>query len=312
MSAEGSAPELRVLELFCGIGGCAAALGGAARVTAAIDVNTEALAVYGANFRHPAEARNLDSIDRRDLARWRADLWWMSPPCQPFTRRGKRLDDADPRSTALLALIPKIAAERPPFVALENVPGFAGSRTHGRLLAALEGAGYEVRERELCPTELGVPNRRRRYYLVAGRQALAATGEAATRDAPRPLAAYLDDEPEAGLELDPAIAQSYRAALDVVDPADPAAVAACFTSAYGRSHVRSGSYLRTPHGPRRFSPREILSLLGFPKAYVVPSGTPRRLAWRLAGASLSVQAVRRTLEALPLSLGRAEGERVAS
>ncbi len=294
---------LTVLELFCGIGGCAAALAGRARVTAAVDVSPQALRVYRENFPdHPAAARLLETVGAADLARWRADLWWLSPPCQPFTRRGLGRDDFDPRSRALLALIPRLAEERPPFFALENVPGFAASRTHGRLAAALDRAGYRRWEGEICPSELGVPNRRRRWFLVAARD-----GDPAP-PAPRPCRSRLGDHLDPALDRrpDPELAvpgellASYRGALDLVAAGDPDAVTACFTAAYGRSPVRSGSYLVPESSPvRRFSPAEVLRLLGFPPGFALPAGTPHRLGWRLAGNSLSLPAVRAALAGLP-------------
>ena len=283
----------RVLELYCGIGGCAAALGPEADVVAAVDINRTALEAYAANFPHPTEARTLDSITTGDLERWQADLWWLSPPCQPFTRRGLGRDDADPRTASLLHLIELLDRAPPAALALENVPGFAGSRTHGRLRAALDRHGYPVRELELCPTELGVPNRRRRFYLVAGREGLAEPP--LPRGKPRPLSSYLDSDPDPELWPDAGLVERYRHAIDLVDPDDPEAVTACFTSAYGRSPVRSGSYLATPTGPRRFSPAEILRLLGFPAGYRLPPSLSRGSAWRLAGNSVSVDVVRTVL-----------------
>lgn len=341
---------LAVLELFCGIGGCAAALAARGRVVAALDINRPALGVYSRNFPHPTRVRTLDSLTARDLAGFAADLWWMSPPCQPFTRRGLGRDDGDPRSRPLLHLMDCIAEVRPRYVALENVPGFATSRTRERLLEILEASGYEVRERILCPSELGWPNRRRRYYLVAGRRGLAparlvigrpvlacgrSSREEAARDCPsvgrggelRPdrgagpaivpagdearlspgdgpaptevLARFLDPFPSPELRVPPELLERYRGALDLVRADDPEAVTACFTSAYGRSPVRSGSYLLDPAGVRRFSPAEILRLLGFPPGYSLPPELPLAKAWPLVGASLPVPAAREVLAAVP-------------
>lgn len=288
----------RVLELYCGIGGCAAALGDSAVVVAAVDINRRALDVYRHNFPHPVMARALESLRAAELERWAPDVWWLSPPCQPFTRRGSRRDDTDPRSRSLLRLMRLVERLPPPLLALENVPGFAGSRTHRRLRAVLDGLGYEVRELLLCPSKLGLPNRRRRFYLVAGRDGLPAPAAPAPV-AGRTLASCLDRRPAAALWVEPALIERYRHALDVVDSSDPAAVTACFTAAYGRSPVRSGSYLATPLGPRRFSPAEILRLLGFPESYRLPPDLPLSAAWRLAGNSLSVDVVRRILSLLP-------------
>ena len=307
----------RVLELYCGIGGCAAAVDGTATVGAALDVNTAALAVYRHNFPHPAAACAIESLRAGDARLVGADLWWLSPPCQPYTRRGKGRDLDDPRSRGFLHLLTLVERLRPPALALENVPEMRGSQAHARLLQVLGGAGYSVAERTLCPTALGVPNRRRRFYLVASREGLAgwaasppeeargADGSAppspaAPRSpAPPPLRDYLDDGDDAELRVEPALLDRYAHAADVVDADDPGAVAATFTSAYGRSPVRAGSYLRRHGVVRRFSPQEVLRLLGFPPSYRLPPGLPRRNAWRLAGNSLSLPAVREVLTALP-------------
>ena len=288
---------LRVLELYCGIGGCAAALEPSADVVAAIDINRTALEVYRHNFPHPAVPRTIDSIDAADLRHWDAELWWLSPPCQPFTRRGSRRDDADPRSASLLRLIELLDKEPPPCLALENVPGFAGSRTHARLRDALDRLGYHVRESELCPTGLGIPNRRRRFYLVAARRPL--LEPPAPDRAQRPLVDHLDPSPAAELWPAAGLVRRYRQAIDLVEPDDPGSVTACFTAAYGRSPVRSGSYLATPRGPRRFSPAEILRLLGFPADYRLPPRLGLAGAWRLVGNSLSVDVARRVLAQIP-------------
>lgn len=298
--------DFRVAELYCGIGGCAAALPDSVSVIAACDIHRAALEVYRHNFPHRTIARNLESLPVETLAGWRADLWWLSPPCQPFTRRGHRRDDEDPRSRSLLRLIGLLDECPPEYLGLENVPGFRGSRTHELLRAALERNGFEVREDELCPTAFGIPNRRRRFYLVAGRRPLR---EPRLPRAPqRPLGSYLDTGPLRELIVAPDLARRYRGALDAVRADDPNAVTACFTTAYGRSPVRSGSYLETGSGLRRFSPAEILRLLGFPDRYALPPGLPLETGWRLAGNSLSIAPVRWMLSAIPeLSVRRQAG-----
>ncbi|MCP4660095.1 MAG: DNA methyltransferase [bacterium] len=300
---------LRVLELFCGIGGCAAALGPGphATVAAALDINRTALEVYAHNFSHPSFPLTLESVPASRLTRWGADLWWMSPPCQPFTRRGLGKDIEDPRARALVAVIRRLGELRPRYVALENVPGFLGSRVDELLRETLERSGYTaVRERLLCPSELGIPNRRRRFYLVASSDRLLPVPVGSRRGSR--LRDYLDpcDRPE--LRVDPDLLERYRGALDVVEAEDPEAMTACFTSAYGRSPVRSGSYLATPSGIRRFSPSEILRLLGFPESFELPPELELRNAWRLVGNSLSLAPVRSMLATIPelaeLALGR--------
>lgn len=312
MGPSRQAGQLRVLELFAGLGGVAAALGqlvaaGRVAITTAVDIHDGALAVYAHNFPHPTRTALIDFLETEWLERQEAHLWWLSPPCQPYTRRGLGRDAADPRARSLLHLLPRIEALRPPWIALENVPGFATSEVHRRLRETLELSGYQVLEQELCNTDFGLPNRRRRFYLLAG---LEAPSTAPERPAPvhgaepsPPLAGFLDPTPEPGLEVDPEVLRRYRHAVDVVEQDDPAAVTATFTAAYGRSPVRSGSYLATTDGVRHFSPTEILRLLGFPASYRLPPDLPRPHAWRLAGNSLALAPVRAVLARIPALAG---------
>jgi site-specific DNA-cytosine methylase len=281
---------MRVLELYCGIGGCAAALGVGAEVVAAIDIDRDAIDTYRTNFRHPAYARTIESIPVADYREWRADLWWLSPPCQPYTRRGRQRDLDDPRAESLKVILQRLEEIRPRHLALENVTGFAGSRAHGALREVLDHGGYHVAEQFLCPTELGIPNRRPRFYLLASQERLAPRPRPSK--SPRTLAEHLDETPPPDVFAPPSLIEKYRGALDLVDVDDPRGVTACFTSSYGKMMVRSGSYLVEKRGVRRFTPREILRLLGFSADYRLPPHFSLRRGWALAGNSLSVDAVR--------------------
>jgi DNA (cytosine-5)-methyltransferase 1 len=293
--------SLRVLELFCGIGGCSAAMTSPGRVVAALDISGAALEVYRWNFQHTTLQIGLDFVSASALRHWQADLWWLSPPCQPFTTRGLRRDSEDPRARSFLRIIDALETAAPTYLALENVPGFRGSRTHSRLRSVLDKLGYAVEEVVLCPTELGIPNRRQRLYIAAGLEGLAPM--VPPPPVGRPLADYLDPDPSPDLWVEEDLIRRYRQALNIVDPDEATAVTSCFTSAYGRSPVRSGSYLWTPSGIRRFSPQEILRLLGFPPGFTLPPDLSTGVAWRLAGNSLSVPAVRFVLSAIPALRG---------
>ena len=280
---------ITVLELFCGIGGVAAALGNRAQIVAAVDQNRRALSAYAANFAHPTCPCLVESIPDRTWQGWNADLWWMSPPCQPFTGRGTHRDLDDARTRGLVAVFARVAALRPRVVALENVLGFVGSRAHQIARDALDRAGYTTRETKVCPSELGLPNRRPRFYLLASRESVP---DWPAREGPEvALNDLLDARPSPALWCDPELERQYAGAIDVIDAADTAACTACFTSAYGRSIVRSGSYLRTRTGLRRFSPAEILRLLDFPSTYHLPSEITPAAGWPLVGNSVSVRAV---------------------
>lgn len=282
-----------MLELFSGIGGAAAATEGRVEVVAAVDQNPFANQTYAINFpSHPIQVLNLAGGVRLPAA----DLWWMSPPCQPYTVRGARRDLDDPRARSLIRLMEALDRYRPRYLALENVPLFEGSRAHALVRETLAGAGYQVQEWMLCPTLLGVPFERRRFYLVAG---LGPLRPFDTHQRPlRKIQAYLDPAPAAGLEVTGSLLERYRHAFHLVE-GEGARHGACFTSAYGRSPVYSGSYLREGDRLRRFSPEEILRTLHFPADYRLPEGLTAERRYGLVGNSLSVIAVREVLRAIP-------------
>lgn len=290
---------MRVLELFAGIGGCAEAVRGHAEVVAAIDHDVRAAAVYRDNHPHPQHVRNLVSVKTPWIASFEADLWWMSPPCAPHTVRGAQADLADRRSDAFRRVVALIEELRPPWVALENVPWFAGSASHQLLADTLDRCGYDRTEAEICPTLLGVPGVRRRFYLVAGRTDL--LPRPAPVATPFPLADVLDPwDPELAPEA--SVRERFLSALHLVEDDDPHATAACFTSAYGHSPVYCGSWLSQrvddERRIRRFSPIEIARLHGFPRDFRF-EGLSREHAWRLVGNSLSVPVVRHVLSVIP-------------
>jgi site-specific DNA-cytosine methylase len=57
--------------------------------------------------------------------------------------------------------------------------------------------------------------------------------------------------------------------------------------------------LHTSNGLRRFSPQEVVRLLGFPDSFRLDPRLTREQAWRLVGNSLSVVAVAHVLSAIP-------------
>jgi DNA (cytosine-5)-methyltransferase 1 len=288
---------VRALELFSGIGGCAFALGDRADIVLAVDQDDAARATYARQHPGtPMSPYNLHAANVAWFSKVEADLWWMSPPCQPYTIRGHQRDLADRRSAAFVRVVDAIRALRPDAVALENVPWFAGSQGEALLLRALDEGGYDVATEILCPSSLGVPAERRRYYLVASRSGL---GPPRAEPPPnlRP-SDFLLAEPDPSLDVPSDLAARYDGALHIVDAEDPAGVFACFTGAYGRSPVHAGSYVRDRGRLRRLDPAEIAATLGHPR-FDPPPELPQHKRYKLVGNSLSVPAVRRVLSRLP-------------
>lgn len=313
-------PAQRVVELFAGLGGVSAAWP-EADVVAAVDIDQHAESVFTLNHAAAFYRRELLSVQSAEFSKWDCQAVWLSPPCQPFTVRGAQRGMSDRRSAALRHIIGVLAKIRPQTIILENVPGFCPSDGFSFVTETLDSAGYNITHRLLCPTQLGWPNRRERFYLIAHlggalswrelpRVHREATGEsllgfslASHSEDPSVLRLgdFLDTAVDSELWMAEAEQSRYLAGLDIVDRTGNSASkpAACFGSSYGRAISRSGSYLLDGGRLRRFSPREVARLLGFSDALRLPLALSNRQLWKILGNSLSLPAVRYVLGHVP-------------
>lgn len=98
------------------------------------------------------------------------DVLVAGTPCQSFSVAGLRRGLADPRGLLTLAFLGLVDRVRPPWVVWENVPGVLsadGGRAFGAFLGALGELGYGWAYRILDARFFGVPQRRRRVFVVA-------------------------------------------------------------------------------------------------------------------------------------------------
>jgi site-specific DNA-cytosine methylase len=303
---------LRVLELFAGIGGFAAAFP-SLQIVQAVDIDSSAKSVHSANFGVAYAVKEIASLPLSWFDQQQADLWWMSPPCTPFSQRGAKRDLEDPRSNALQHLIRAVATLRPAVVCLENVVGFETSQTFHCLTQEWEQAGYRIQTSILCPSELGWPNRRPRVYCIASQNEIPVP-PFPTPPTPvsirKPLGHFLEDavtpESHPRLWLAKDTVDRYLDAMDRVSLTGSEQTTACFAASYGKAIVRSGSYLETPCGYRRFTPREVARLLGYDDSFRLPDHLPLERQWHMLGNSLSLPAVRYAFSGI---LGNAHSSR---
>eukprot|EP00613_Pedinella_sp_CCMP2098_P073106 CAMPEP_0171916826 /NCGR_PEP_ID=MMETSP0993-20121228/15312_1 /TAXON_ID=483369 /ORGANISM="non described non described, Strain CCMP2098" /LENGTH=376 /DNA_ID=CAMNT_0012552405 /DNA_START=86 /DNA_END=1216 /DNA_ORIENTATION=- len=254
------------LEFYSGIGGMRAALHLAKpdwSIVEAYDVNNVANAVYANNWDgSPPQCKSIENLPAAKIDGV-AELWVMSPPCQPFCAIGKQGDDSDPRSSSFLKLVEVLPSlVRPPrFLFLENVPNFQGSLCHSRLLAALQKSGFSFcYEAVLSPHDtVGLPNTRSRFFLMASRdggpssEALATATEACMTARPlHEILLHPKEFSELGgcggsmeeLELSPAKLERFSyVKFDVATPHSTITMAV--TKGYGKQMGKSGPVLDT-------------------------------------------------------------------
>jgi DNA (cytosine-5)-methyltransferase 1 len=108
------------------------------------------------------------------LRRGELDLLAGCPPCQGFSamRRlngGRRVRDM--QNDLVFDFLRLVRGVRPKAVMMENVPGLADNARLPKLKAALRRLGYIVNADVKDARHYGVPQRRRRFILLAGRGA---------------------------------------------------------------------------------------------------------------------------------------------
>jgi site-specific DNA-cytosine methylase len=282
--------RLRFVEFFAGLGGFAACCE-AHEIVAAIDIDQAAKNVYEANFPHPYFNVSLESVEVDWLEAFGGNAWWLSPPCQPYSRRGRKRDREDPRSRGLENLLLLIPQLRPRWILLENVLGFATSAMFDYCRAILEKSGYAWQVLEVCPSEWGWPNRRPRFYLMATTNTLPQW-----KTPPKfelSWRGFVDKNFSQELLVEERFLEKFRESLDRLTEDREHEPTACFGSSYGVVSSGAGSYLEyAPGCYRRFSPEEVLRLLGFPEHFQVEQAATLRKQWKLAGNSLSLPVVR--------------------
>ena len=165
---------IRALDIFCGVGGssCGAFAAGV-EIVAGIDMWPIATATYASNFNdaHVVTAR-LEDLDLNSLRRQvgRIDILLASPECTNHTcAKGGAPRSESSRATAM-HVVEFAEVLRPRWIMLENVVFMKPWSRYGELKKRLRCIGYHLEEYILDASEFGVPQTRRRLFLVGDRK----------------------------------------------------------------------------------------------------------------------------------------------
>ena len=166
---------MRAASLFCGAGGLDLGFGRAGIETAVANDSWDVAArTYAANGRGGVDTivGDIGACAARLVRAGRqagVDVVFGGPPCQPFSTAG-RGPAADPAGAGrVLDFARTAAAMRPEWIVMENVAAIAsrGGGQVGQAVSLLRRAGYGTTACILDAVDYGVPQFRRRFFLVA-------------------------------------------------------------------------------------------------------------------------------------------------
>lgn len=186
---------VRVVDLFCGCGGLTLGLAEASRqrgraidVRLAVDLDGGAAAVFQANFpRAQVQSEPVEFFFDGDVRRsptdkeigvreavGEVDFLVGGPPCQGHSDLNNHTRREDERNSLYILMARAAEVLGPKVVLIENVQAVA--RDKGQVVQetekVLQAAGYRVSTVLLALGRLGVPQRRRRHFLLATKQGL--------------------------------------------------------------------------------------------------------------------------------------------
>ena len=166
--------DLTVVSLFDGIGGFPEAFRRAgARTVATVEIDKPAAAI---SARHFPDATHFDDVTKVTGDELRATgfipdrgVITAGFPCQDLSVAGKRAGLAGSRSGLWWDVVRLLQETRSRWFLGENVPGLLssnGGRDMGAVLGSLGDLGYGFSYRVLDAQWFGVPQRRRRVFIV--------------------------------------------------------------------------------------------------------------------------------------------------
>lgn len=161
--------KLKFIDLFAGLGGFHLALSQlGCECVFASELQPDLRALYKTNFGIECHG-DINGVDIiRDIPSH--DILCAGFPCQPFSKAGKQqgFDDEKERGNLFYKIMEVLGNHQPEYVILENV---ANLKSHDKgntykIIYDLLSVLYDVQDAILSPHFLGIPQHRKRIYIV--------------------------------------------------------------------------------------------------------------------------------------------------
>jgi len=290
--------DFTFIDLFAGIGGTRLAFESAnGECVFSSEWDKYCQKTYQANF---------GEIPHGDITKIKADeipdfdILVAGFPCQPFSSIGKRQGFMhETQGTLFYDLLRIIKNKNPQAFLLENVPGLTthdGGKTFDIILKSLDEIGYKVFHQILDAADFGVPQQRKRIYIVGFRKEI---GKNFNFKFPKPLGkkAYINNFLEKdvkGYSISKHLQETYLFKKDdgrpvLIDQSSKIQVKT-LVSTYHKIQRLTSTFVKDGEtGVRLLTVNECKAIMGFPKDFSIP--VSRTQMYRQMGNSVAVPAV---------------------
>ena len=166
---------IEAIDLFCGVGGLSYGLARSGiAIKAGIDVDPACAYSYETNLNAKFVLENVKNVIGEKLTEFYSEraikLLAGCAPCQPFSQMAKgRHDDKDEKWGLLEEFARLIKEVKPELVTMENVPGVRFHSPFKKFHETLNDLGFHCDFSIIQCSDIGVPQRRSRFVLIASR-----------------------------------------------------------------------------------------------------------------------------------------------
>lgn len=138
-------------------------------ISAAFDRWMPAIRVYKDNFSHPIFEQDLSDPDTSSalVEPYHPDVIFGGPPCQDFSTAGQR-DENRGRAALSISFARIVATIRPQWFVMENVATIQKSAIFQQVSDIYREAGYGLTCKVLNASYCGVPQIRKRMFIIGG------------------------------------------------------------------------------------------------------------------------------------------------
>lgn len=290
--------DITFIDLFCGVGGVRTGFSeNGFKCVFSSDINNFSRYTYYANY-GVAPVGDITKIKANEIPKH--DILCAGFPCQPFSKVGKREGFKHETQGTMFHEVLRIADyHKPKVVFLENVEGLVNhdeGNTFKVVIDSLNDLGYKCFYEVINSADFGLPQRRRRIYIVAiynfdksftfpQEKRHVDIGNFIEKDQP-----YL-----ANYKISEHLQKSYLfkkpdGLPEIINDKSKGHVKTLLASYYKIQRL-TGTFVQDEnHGLRLLSEKECKAIMGFPEKFVIP--VSRTQMYKQMGNSVTIPVVK--------------------